>query len=48
MSKGEVSDRLHGVKDSCGGGAAENFGVNPQTGDVEDSNGEWVGNLNDE
>lgn len=48
VSKGEVSDRLHGVKDSCGGGAAENFGVNPQTGDVEDSNGEWVGNLNDE
>jgi len=34
--------------DTKGSEASEDFGVNPETGDVIDGNGESVGNLNDE
>jgi RHS repeat-associated protein len=39
--------RFHGIKQSCGGRATDDFSVNPDTGDIADPNGELVGNLED-
>lgn len=46
----EGKDRFHrGVKEHTPGARGDHdFGVNPETGDVVDQNGEPVGNLNDE
>ncbi|WP_238345913.1 RHS repeat domain-containing protein [Luteimonas saliphila] len=46
----EGKDRFHrGVKEHTPGARGDHdFGVNPQTGEVVDQNGEPVGNLNDE
>jgi len=46
----EGTDRFHkGVKENTPGTRGDHdFGVNPETGDVIDQNGELVGNLNDE
>jgi hypothetical protein len=43
-------DRFHrGVKENCAGARGDDdFGVNPDTGEVVDPNGEPAGNLNDE
>lgn len=45
----EGKNRFHrGVKDKCPGARGDHdFGVNPETGDVMDPNGESVGNLHD-
>lgn len=41
--------KFHDLKgDTKGSEPSEDFGVNPETGDVIDGNGESVGNLNDE
>ena len=39
--------RFHGVKQGCGGRGTDEFGVDPETGDVYDPAGDIVGNLND-
>ena len=39
--------RFHGVKQSFGGRGAENYGVNPETGEVYDPEGNVVGDLGD-
>jgi RHS repeat-associated protein len=43
----EGKGRFHGIKQDCGGRGADNFGVNPDTGDVYDPEGHVVGNLDD-
>ncbi len=44
----EGRGRFHGVKQDCPGSKATDvFGVNPETGDVYDPDGEVVGNLED-
>jgi hypothetical protein len=44
----EGRGRFHGIKQSCpGSNARDNYGVNPETGDVVDPEGDIVGNLND-
>jgi RHS repeat-associated protein len=44
----EAKNRFHDLKGAIGAGAKENMGVNPETGDVVDGNGEPAGNLFDE
>ena len=39
--------RFHGIKQKCGGGGRDVYGVDPKTGDVYDPEGEVVGNLED-
>lgn len=39
--------RFHGIKQGNKGRPTDKYGVNPETGDVYDPNGEYVGNLND-
>ncbi|UYB51262.1 RHS domain-containing protein [Xanthomonas sp. AM6] len=50
VGRKEAKDKFHrGVKDHTGGARGDHdFGVNPETGEVIDQNGEPVGNLNDE
>ncbi len=43
----EGKGRFHGIKQGCGGRGTDNFGVNPDTGDVYDPEGHVVGNLDD-
>ena len=44
----EGRGRFHGAKQDCPGSKATDvFGVNPETGDVYDPEGEIVGNLED-
>jgi hypothetical protein len=41
----EGRNRFHGIKQDCGGRPTDNFGVDPETGEVIDPQGETVGNL---
>lgn len=48
VSSREGKGRFHGIKQGCKGSKpTDNYGVNPESGDVIDSDGEWVGNLGD-
>jgi len=45
----EGKNRFHGIKQSTPGSRGDDdYGVNPETGDVVDQDGEVVGNLEDE
>jgi hypothetical protein len=45
----EAKEKFHDLnKKTKGSRASDDYGVNPDTGDVIDQNGEDVGNLNDE
>jgi hypothetical protein len=41
----EGKGRFHGIKQGCKGRGAEDFGVNPETGEVYDPEGNVVGDL---
>ncbi len=48
IGKDQGRRKFHKLKGSCNGSKAnENYGVNPDTGDVVDGAGDWVGNLDD-
>jgi RHS repeat-associated protein len=46
--KGEGKKKFHGIKGKTHGSRGDDkYGVNPETGDIVDQDGKWVGNLND-
>ncbi len=45
VGRREGKGRFHGIKQGCNGRATDNFGVDPETGEVIDPEGESVGNL---
>ena len=47
VSPDDARRKFHQIKQKAGGSGADNYGVNPGTGDVVDTNGESVGNLGD-